>query len=157
MPAETEHDRPAGLRDPDGRHPQGLRTRPASRPASRTDAPAGRTRRGARRTLVVREHDALTGLDENERRELERFAFAQATDADGDWRQVLALRKGVLHTQNCVGVIETCRGTVIEILPKIDLVNVGDERGGPPHASANRRAALPIPRPAGTKRPGGSS
>ena len=127
MPAETEHDRPAGLRDPDGRHLQGLRTRPTSWSASRTDAPAGRPRRGARRTLVVREHDALTGLDENERRELERFAFARATDAEGKRRPVLALRNGVLHAQNCVGVIETRPGTVVEILPKIDLANAGDE------------------------------
>ena len=126
MPAVSEHDRPADLRDASGRYPPGGPTPPASQPASLTDAPAGRPRRGARRTLVVREHDALTGLHENERRELERFAFAQATDADGERRPVLALRNGVLYPQNCVGIIETRRGTVIEILPKIDLANVGE-------------------------------
>ena len=130
MPAAGEHDRPAELRDPSGRYPRGRPTPPASRPASLTAAPAG-PRRGARRTLIVREHDALTGLDENERRELERFAFAQATGADGERRPVLALRNGVLHAGNCVGVIETRRGTVIEILPKIDLANVGDETRRP--------------------------
>ena len=127
MPAVDEHDRPAELRDTSDRHPPGRPTPPASPPASLTATPAVRPRRGVRRTLVVREHDALTGLDENERRELERFAFAQATDADGERRPVLALRNGVLHAQNCVGVIETRRGTVIEILPKIDLAKVGDE------------------------------
>ena len=121
MPAVGQHDRPSGVRDTNGRYSPGRPTPPASRPTSLNDAPAGRPRRGARRTLVVREHDALTGLDENERRELERFAFAQATDAEGKRRPVLVLRNGVLHAQNYVGVIETRRGTVIEILPKIDL------------------------------------
>ena len=131
MSAVGEHDRPAELRDTSGRYPSGRPVPPASRPASLTSTPAGRPRRGARRTLIVREHDALTGLDENERRELERFVFAQATGAEGERRPVLALRNGVLHAQNCVGVIETRRGTAIEILPKIDLANVGDETRRP--------------------------
>ena len=131
MPAVSEHDRPSNLRDASGPHPPGRPTPPASRPTSLTDASSGRPRRGARRTVVIREHDALTGLDENERRELERFAFVQATDAERGWRSVLALRNGVLHAQNYVGVIETRRGTVIEILPKIDLANVGDETRRP--------------------------
>ena len=118
MPAVSEHDRPAVLRDTSGRYPPGRPTPTASQPASLNDAAAGRY---ARRALVVREHDALTGLNENERRDLERFAFAQATDAEGKRRPVLVLRNGVLHAQNYVGVIETRRGTAIEILPKIDL------------------------------------
>ena len=131
MPALSEHDRPTDLRDTSGRYPSEQPTPPAGQPTSLTDGPAGRPRRGARRTLVVREHDALTGLDDNEQRELERFAFAQATDAEGERRPVLILRNGVLHAQNYVGVIETHRGTAIEILPKIDLANSGDERRRP--------------------------
>ena len=78
------------------------------------------------RVLVVREHQALTGLREDEQRELERFALAQPTDEQGRRRPVLALRNGRLHAQNYVGIIETRRGTVIEILPKVDLSHDGD-------------------------------
>ena len=138
MPAVGEHDRPAGFRDTSGRYSRGRPTPPASRPTSLNDAPANRPRRGARRTLVVREHDALTGLDENERRDLESFAFAQATDAEGRRRPVLALLNGFLHAQNYVGVIETRRGTVIEILPKIDLANAEDETKRPDARSGDR-------------------
>ena len=134
MPTVIGHDRPADLRDTSGRHPPGRPVPPASQPVSLTDAPAGRPRHGARRKLVVREHDALTGLDENERRELERFALAQPTDAQAGRRPVLALRNGRLHAQNCVGIIETRCGTAVEILPKIELANVGHEARGPaPH------------------------
>ena len=38
----------------------------------------------------------------------------------------LALRNGRLHAQNYVGIVETRRGTVIEILPKVDLSHDGD-------------------------------
>ena len=127
MPAVSEHDRPAELRNAGGRYPPGGPTPRASRAASLTDAPSVRRRR----TLVVREHDALTGIDETERRELERFALAQPTDADGERRPVLALRNGLLHARNYVGIIETRRGTVIEMLPKIDLANGGIETEGP--------------------------
>ena len=72
-------------------------------------------------TLVVREYESLTGLQEDEQRDLERFAL----DEEGDGRSVLTLRNGLLHAQNYVGVIETRRGTVIEILPKIDLSDSG--------------------------------
>ena len=137
MPAASEHDRPTGLRDTTGRHPTARPTPPASQPASLADAPTGlprHPRRGARRKLVVREHDELTGLDENERQELERFALAQPAGAEAGWRPVLTLRKGGIYAQNHVGIIETRRGTVVEILPKIDLANVAREAGGPaPH------------------------
>ncbi len=72
-------------------------------------------------TLVVREYDPLTGLQEDEQRDLERFAL----DEGGHGRSVLTLRNGFLYAQNYVGVIETRRGTVIEILPKIDLSDSG--------------------------------
>ena len=132
MPAASGRDRPADLRDTTGRHPPGRPTPPASQPVPladtmAADAPAARPRRGARRKLVVREHDALTGLDEDERRELERFARAQPAGAEAGRRPVLMLRNGQLHAQNHVGIIETRRGTVVEILPKIDLANVGHE------------------------------
>ncbi len=102
-----------------------------SQPASLTDALAGRPRRGARRKMVVREYEELTGLDENERRELERFALAQPAGTEAEWRSVLALRNRRLYAQNYVGIIETRRGTVVEILPKIDLANVTDETRWP--------------------------
>ena len=52
----------------------------------------------------------------------------QPTGAQSQRRPVLALRHGRLHAQNYVGIIETRRGTVIEILPKVDLSNTGDDR-----------------------------
>ena len=48
------------------------------------------------------------------------------TDERGQRRSVLALRNGRLHAQNYVGIIETRRGTLIEILPKLDLSYDGD-------------------------------
>ena len=78
------------------------------------------------RLLVVREHEPLIGLREDEQRDLERFALAQPTDEQGQRRPVLALRNGRLHAQNYVGIVETRRGTVIEILPKVDLSHDGD-------------------------------
>ncbi|MYN64632.1 MAG: hypothetical protein F4X11_06340 [Acidobacteria bacterium] len=78
------------------------------------------------RVLVVREHEELTGLRDDEQRDLERFALTQPTKEQGQRRPVLALRNGRLHAQNYVGIIETRRGTVIEILPKVDLSHDGD-------------------------------
>ena len=99
------------------------------------------------RVLVVREHEPLTGLREDEQRDLERFALAQATDERGRRWPVLSLRNGRLHAQNYVGIIETRRGTVIEILPKVDLSNDGDSttttRGGQPISISARMRRLP--------------
>ena len=78
------------------------------------------------RVLTAREHEPLTGLREDEQRDLERFALAQQTDERGRRWPVLSLRNGCLHAQNYVGIIETRRGTVIEILPKVDLSNDWD-------------------------------
>ena len=91
-----------------------------------TDAPTGHPRRTARRALVVREHEPLTGLREDEQHDLEKFALAQATGESSQRRPVLGLRNGRLHAQNYVGIIETRRGTMIEILPKVDLSNQRD-------------------------------
>ena len=70
--------------------------------------------------LVFREHQQLTGLDQTDRADLEKFALANQEDQQGDYRPVLTLRNGQLHTRNYVGVLETRKGTVLEILPKID-------------------------------------
>ncbi len=80
--------------------------------------------RTASRKIVVREYDKLTGLDPDEQRDLERFALERATEKKG-W--VLTLQKGLLKAQNYVGVLETRQGTVVEILPKVDLSDDGDE------------------------------
>ena len=82
---------------------------------------------GSPRVLMAREHEPLTGLREDEQRDLERFAHAQQTDERGRRWPVLSLQNGRLHAQNYVGIIETRRETVIEILPKVDLSN--DEEG----------------------------
>ena len=56
-----------------------------------------------------------------------RFALTQTTGEGGQQPPVFVMRNGRLHAQNYVGIIETRRGTVIEILPKIDLSRDGDE------------------------------
>ncbi len=76
---------------------------------------------------VFREHERLSGLDETEYADLKDFALANQTDRQGNYRPVLALENGRLHTRNYVGVIQTRRGTVIEILPKVDFVD--DDEG----------------------------
>ena len=77
---------------------------------------AGNPPRTASRALVVREYEPLTGLHEDDKRDLTKVG-----------PPVFTTRNGVLHAQNYVGIIETRRGTVIEILPKIDLSSDGDE------------------------------
>ena len=69
---------------------------------------------------VFREHQPLTGLDEAE--------YADLMDQQDKYRSVLTLRNGQLRTGSYVGVIETRRGTVLEILPKVDLIDGDDER-----------------------------
>ena len=77
---------------------------------------AGNPHGTAPSALVVREYERVTGLHEDDERDLKRLGLP-----------VFATRNGVLHAQNFVGIIETRRGTVIEILPKIDLSSDGDE------------------------------
>ncbi len=94
----------------------------------------------------MREHDALVGLVEDERRELERFALTQPTGPETKWRPVLVLRNGRLHAQNYVGTIETRRGTIIEVLPKIDLTSVGNEsREATAHPAGGRSGSADSP------------
>ena len=92
-----------------------------------SNALAGHPHRTTSRPLVVREHEALTGLDEDDERDLMRFALAQPTGEGGQQPPVFVIRNGCLRTQNYVGIIETRRGTVIEVLPKIDLSPGGEE------------------------------
>ena len=78
-------------------------------------------------TLVVREYESLTGLLADEQRDLEKFALEFQTGEGDRQRTVFTIRKGSLRAQNYVGVIETHRGTVIEILPKVDLSPDADD------------------------------
>ncbi len=111
MPVSSEHDRPADRGDPAGRYPPGRPTPPSIERVFPTDAQTRRTRRGTRRSLVVREYEPLTGLSEEERRDLERFVLAQPTpEPQHPRRFVLGFRNGLVHAQNYVGIIETRRG-----------------------------------------------
>ena len=76
--------------------------------------------------IVVREHELLDGLDDAERSDLKDFVLANlAEDEGGQVRPVLGVRNGQLHARNHVGIIETKRGTVVEILPKVELDSDG--------------------------------
>ena len=70
------------------------------------------------RVVTVREHDSLagSGLDDEDLAELRRFAHDVLKRADGD-----------LAASNYVGVVTTRRGTVLEILPKVDLHGPDDD------------------------------
>ena len=92
-----------------------------------TVALAGHPRRTAPRTMVVQEHQQLTGLHADDERDLKRFALAQPIGEEARRPPVFVARNGRLHAQNYVGIIETRRGTVVEILPKIDLSPGGEE------------------------------
>ncbi len=72
-------------------------------------------------TKVVREHEELKGLREDELRDLKEFALEHQRDDFGNYRPVLQVRNGRLYAGNYVGIIETRKGTVLEILPKVDL------------------------------------
>ena len=78
------------------------------------------TARAAHRHIVVEEHETLDGLDATEEDDLRRFALANVDEGDADARLVLGERNGQLHARNHVGIVETRKGTVVEILPKVD-------------------------------------
>ena len=80
--------------------------------------------------VTVKEHDSLPDdLDQDEQEALKHFALASIDERDGDYtRPVLALRNGKLHARNYVGIIETKRNTVVEILPKVDFATDDDAR-----------------------------
>ena len=69
---------------------------------------------------VIREHGLLIGLTNEERTDLKEFVLANQEDREGKYRPVLSARNGKLYARNYVGIIETRRGTVLEILPKVD-------------------------------------
>ena len=75
-----------------------------------------------RKKLVVREYEDLKGLSEDEIQGLKEFALENQTDRQGNYRPVLVSRNNQLRTQNYVGIIETRKQTVLEILPKVDFV-----------------------------------
>ncbi len=89
--------------------------------------------------ITVREYEDLTGLQEDEKRDLERFALERASEEKGERQaSVLTLQHGKLRTQNYVGIIETRQGRVIEILPKVDLAQgETDQREGTRHVFMN--------------------
>ncbi len=70
--------------------------------------------------LAIREHEELKGLSQDELRDLKDFALENRTDGEGNYRPVLELKNNRLYAQNYVGIIETHKGTVLEILPKVD-------------------------------------
>ncbi|MYD62332.1 MAG: hypothetical protein F4W91_14940 [Gemmatimonadetes bacterium] len=76
--------------------------------------------------LAIREHEELKGLNQDELRDLKDFALENRTDGEGNYRPVLELKNNRLYAQNYVGIIETRKGTVLEILPKVDFAEGED-------------------------------
>ena len=77
---------------------------------------------------AIREYEPLTDLDQDELRDLKEFALANQTDQQGNYRPVLVSKNNWLHAQNYVGIIETRKGTVLEILPKVDFAEEDPEK-----------------------------
>ncbi len=77
--------------------------------------------------LAIREHEELKDLSQDELRDLKDFALENQMDGQGNYRPVLELKNKRLYAQNYVGIIETHKGTVLEILPKVDFVKDEDE------------------------------
>ena len=77
-------------------------------------------------SLVIKEHEELKGLSQEDLRDLKVFALENQTDVEGNYRPVLELKNNRLYAQNYVGIIETHKGTVLEILPKVDFVEDKD-------------------------------
>ena len=75
----------------------------------------------ANRTIVVGEYKSLGELDAAEQDDLRRFALANLDEDRPRARAVLVERNGKLYARNHVGIIETRKGNVVEILPKVDL------------------------------------
>ena len=79
------------------------------------------------KSLAIREHEELKGLSQDELRDLKDFALENRTDVEGNYRPVLELKNNRLYAQNYVGIIETRKRTVLEILPKVDFVEDTEE------------------------------
>ena len=84
-----------------------------------------------KKSLIIREHEKLmkeqTDLGEDELRDLKEFALEHQTDEEDNYRPVLQLKNSELIAGNYVGIIETRKGTVLEILPKVDFVKDEDK------------------------------
>ena len=78
------------------------------------------------KALVIKEYEELAGLAEAELSDLKDFALANQTNKQGKYRPALVLKNNRLHAQNYVGIIETRKGTVLEILPKVDFADSTD-------------------------------
>jgi len=76
--------------------------------------------------LAIREHEELKGLSQDELRDLKDFALENQMDGQGNYRPVLELKNNRLYAQNYVGIIETRKRTVLEILPKVDFAEGED-------------------------------
>jgi len=78
------------------------------------------------KSLIVREHDEITGIDADALADLKAFALENQYDAAGNHRPVLEWRNGKLKAGKYVGLLQTRAGVALEILPKVDLV-AGDD------------------------------
>ena len=79
------------------------------------------------KTLTVREYEPLRDLADSELQDLKDFALGNQTDDEqGNPRRVLKRENGELIAQNYVGIIEMRKGTVLEILPKVDFGKSGE-------------------------------
>ena len=81
---------------------------------------------------TIKEYEKLTdakpGLADEELSDLKQFAI-ENKDIHNNYRPVLQLRNNNdLRAQNYVGIITTRKGTVLEILPKVDLSNDKDNK-----------------------------
>ena len=79
-----------------------------------------------KKPLVIKEYEELKGFSLDELKDLKEFALAYQTDGQGNYRPVLVSKNNRLYAQNYVGIIETREGTVLEILPKVDLAENED-------------------------------
>ena len=75
---------------------------------------------------TIKEYEKLTkakpGLTDREFDDIKQFAIDNQCDEQGNHRPVLQLRNNNdLRAHNYVGIITTRKGTVLEILPKVDL------------------------------------
>ena len=77
--------------------------------------------------MTIKEYEPLKGLDLDDEEGLREFALANQTDQRGKYRPVLVLKNNRLYAQNYVGIIETRKGTVLEILPKVDFAENDDK------------------------------
>ena len=82
------------------------------------------------KSKILREYEDIdessTSFNAAEIEELKAFAINHTHDEKGNYRPVLEVRNGKLKTQNYVGIIQTRKGRVLEILPKVDFSDDDD-------------------------------